>query len=149
MPEHPLLLVTDGRWPLDADGARVARELELATGTPVSIRRVPDGHDAYRLISSGDAVVVLVATAGDAAQPPVGWTRPVCWHVTEGCAAVWNIRVDAAASISEFIAATKPSAWSEVSWACPLCGTCGMTAFGVMTLLLLFAARRRATGPIR
>lgn len=149
MPERPLLLVTDGRWPLDADGARVARELELATGAPVSILRVPDGHDAYRLISDDDAAVIVVATAGEAAQPPVGWTRPVCWHVAEGCAAAWNIRVNATSSISEFVAATGPTAWSEAGWACPVCGVCGVTALGLLALLLLIAARRRATGPVR
>lgn len=109
MPAQTLLLVTDARWPLDADGAMIAHNLQAATRAQVTILRVPDDATAYRFVPAGEGLVVVIADKRAVpVGPPVGWKHPVCWHVSGGCSAGWN-GGGATDSISSFVSRATAS----------------------------------------
>jgi len=109
LPDHPLLLVTDSRWPLDADGAMVAHTLQAAALDRVTALRVPDDATAYRFVPPGDGLVVIVADEKTVpVAPPAGWKHPVCWHVADGCLTGWNGGTQTE-SIATFVSAATSS----------------------------------------
>lgn len=88
------LLVTDVRYPLDANGSQIARELEVL-GAIVELRRVPEGPRLYAFMPAPqgpaeDEMLVVVAGKGGPVEPTAGWLGRVCWHEVAGCEQVWQ-----------------------------------------------------------
>lgn len=96
-------LATDARWPLDGGSAGALRELEIGMDGPVTLWRVPEGPRLYEIARAASASPTLVVAKARPTVPPDGWTGPVCWHVSAGCEAVFNVRgVDRTESVSAF-----------------------------------------------
>lgn len=145
MADPALLLVTDGRWPLDADAARVAREMELGTGAPVTALRVPADPSLYALAPPGDgAVVVVVAPGTEPLVPPVGWTRAVCWHAAGGCSPAWRDGEEAPTdTIQAFVAPEEEEALAMAATGFAIVGAMCTGTAGLTVLVLLGLMHRR------
>lgn len=125
------ILVTDSRWPLDADALSVVREVERQGS--VTLQRVPDGLEAFRFTSGAREIII----GGLPPAPPSGWTGTVCWHEAKGCEALY---VDAAVfpgtmSVSAFLEETAPTEPSA-PWV-------ARTAELLVLALVLVVVRRR------
>lgn len=145
MPDAPLLLVVDPRWPLDADAGRAARELETAAGTPITTLRVPTGGQVYDLPPPGDGVVVVVGEHHAAvAVPPKTWSRPVCWYVEGSCTRAWlGGREVTTTSLSEFVTSShRPESSSPWPWAALVTGG-GCSVLAVVLLAGVIVRLRR------
>lgn len=138
MSDHALLLVTDARWPLDAAGARLARELELAIGSPVRSLRVPNGEDLYSFVPDGDAVVVIAAPVGvPMIAPPDDWSRAVCWNVQNGCTETWNVASEARTdTISAFVAASEAREPLNLAWNAITSALTGFFGAGILVVVV-------------
>ena len=137
MPDHPLLLATDGRWPLDPDGAMTAHALQAATMDSVTVLRVPNDATAYRFVPAGKGLVVIVACEKEVpVAPPAGWGHPVCWHVAgDGCLTGWNGGTTTD-SMAGFVAETTgPTSAPPV-----MSGPRGWIALPLLTLALFLVA---------
>lgn len=153
MPDPALLLVADGRWPLDADAARTARELEIGTGAAVTVLRVPADRSLYDLAPAGVGPVVVVVVPGTSPISPPSdseWTRPTCWHAAGGCSPAWRNGVEGSTdTITEFVApADGPAAGPVAATALALvvgggCVAVGLAVLGVLTLAVLRRAGSR------
>lgn len=147
MPDPVLLLVVDERWPLDADAAQTARELELATGASVTTLRVPTDRSMYALAPPGAGMVVVVVERGTSPmKPPSDWTRSVCWHATAGCTPAWRDGVEVKAdSIAAFVAppgSVAGIALGEALLPFALGGACVVVGICVVVGLILVVRRR-------
>lgn len=136
------ILVTDGRWPLDADGLSVVREVELRG--PVALQRAPDGLDAFRFTSGARQIII----GGPAPAPPSGWVGTACWHEATGCESIFidsTVSPSGSTSVSAFLEATAP-ADSSVPW---MAKTAGVLVFAGLLVLIrrwIRVQHRRARG---
>lgn len=137
---NALLLVTDARWPIDADGGRVGGDLQRSQGL-VTALRVPDGPALYgRVPHRADDLVVVVAPAGaEPVSPPASWLNPVCWHVDGGCQRVWNAPVASTGTIVEFAVVGRPSP----AQGGPVAFAMAVIAVGLLTCAVGMLARVR------
>lgn len=145
---RPVLLVEDARWPLDADGRRIASELEAASGEPVTALRVPTDAP-YALVDdrTADLVVVVAKPGAAVVPPPSNWTAPVCWHGSGGCADSWTIvKNGACESITEFVGLARQPETAGTTAASSRAPLLAVLAVLAVALLLFLVVRIRSAG---